>query len=159
MILVALGSNIAGPWGNPHETVLHALRELNHFPLRLRRASNVLSTKPFGVTNQPDFVNAVAVIETALSPHVLMRKLHMIERAAGRKRGRRWGPRTLDIDLLDYHGLHSAQKGLVQKALVLPHPGIPKRHFVLQPIQEVAPEWKHPTLKKTAAEMTRNLAR
>ena len=159
MILVALGSNIAGPWGSPRETVAHALKELNTFPLRLWGASQLLITKPFGVVNQPDFVNAVALIDTALSPEALLRKLHMIERAAGRKRGRRWGPRTLDLDLLDYHGLQCQQLGTAQKALVLPHPGIAERIFVLQPLQEVAINWKHPTLRKTAGELARAIRR
>ena len=159
MILVALGSNIAGPWGSPSETIRQALRALNCFPLRLQNASPLLITKPFGMLNQPDFVNAVAVIETSLPPQILLRKLHMIERAAGRKRGRRWGPRTLDIDLLDYHGQRRDQKGLIQKALVLPHPGIHHRRFVLLPLQEVAPKWKHPTLRRTAAEMICHLGR
>ncbi len=159
MILVALGSNITGPWGNPRETILQALGELNRFPLRLRNTSPLLITKPFGLLNQPDFVNAVAVIETCLPPHILMRKLHMIERAAGRKRGRRWGPRTLDIDLLDYQGQRCDQKGLILKALVLPHPGIAHRRFVLQPLQYVAPKWKHPTLRRSAAELIRSLGR
>ena len=159
MILVALGSNIAGPWGTPHETIVRALKELNRFPLRLRRASQLLITKPFGVVNQPDFVNAVASIDTALPPEALLRKLHRLERAAGRKRGRRWGPRTLDLDVLDYHGLQRRQLGTVQKALVLPHPGIAEREFVLQPLQEVAPNWKHPTLRKTADELARSIRR
>ena len=159
MILVALGSNIAGPWGSPRKTFVHALDELNRFPLRLRNASSLLVTKPFGLTTQPDFVNAVAIIETALSPHALMRKLHMIERKAGRKRGRRWGPRTLDLDLLDYHGQISQQKNWAQIALTLPHPGIAKRDFVLRPIQEIAPKWRHPTLFRTAQEMLRALMR
>lgn len=159
MILVALGSNIAGPWGSPRETVSRAIDELNRFPLRLRGASRLLITKPFGMVNQPDFVNAVALIETALPPEALLRKLHLIERAAGRKRGRRWGPRTLDLDLLDYHALQHHQKGVVQKALVLPHPGIAQREFVLQPLQEVASHWKHPTLRKTAIELLRSMPR
>ena len=157
MILVALGSNIAGPWGNPRETVQQALRELNRFPLRVRSTSSLLITKPFGVTNQPDFVNAVAIIETSLPPQVLLRKLHMIERAAGRKRGRRWGPRTLDIDLLDYHAQKIQHKARVQKTMVLPHPGIQDRTFVLLPLQEVAPKWKHPTLKRSPAQMLQHL--
>ena len=159
MILVALGSNIAGPWGSPREAVLHALQELNRFPLRLRRASSLLITKPFGMINQPDFVNAVAVIDTSMPPDVLMRKLQVIERAAGRKRGRRWGPRTLDIDILDYHGQLRDQKGPIQKALVLPHPGISQRSFVLLPLQEVAPKWQHPTLRRNAVAMLRHLSR
>ena len=159
MILVALGSNIAGPWGSPRQTIEYALHELDRFPLHLIRASSLLLTKPFGVLNQPDFVNAVALLGTALSPEALLRKLHMIERAAGRKRGRRWGPRSLDLDILVYHNVQHIQKGLVQKALVLPHPGISQRSFVLKPLQEVAPHWKHPILRKNAFELSRALHR
>jgi 2-amino-4-hydroxy-6-hydroxymethyldihydropteridine diphosphokinase len=157
MILVALGSNQSGPWGNPEQTVKRALAQLNTGPVKVKRASTLIQTAPFGVLNQPNFVNAVALIETALSPHTLLRRLHMIERQAGRKRGRRWGPRTLDLDLLDYHGLQMKQKGQVQKALVLPHPGIAERVFVLEPIAEIAPRWKHPVNHKTAASMIQKL--
>jgi 2-amino-4-hydroxy-6-hydroxymethyldihydropteridine diphosphokinase len=157
MILVALGSNQSGPWGNPEQTVKRALAELNTGPVKMKRASTLIQTAPFGVLNQPNFVNAVALIETALSPHTLLRRLHMIERQAGRKRGRRWGPRTLDLDLLDYHGLQMKQKGQVQKTLVLPHPGIAERFFVLEPIAEIAPRWKHSVNHKTAASMIQKL--
>ena len=157
MILVALGSNQSGPWGNPEQTVKRALAELNSGPVKVKHASTLIQTAPFGVVNQPNFVNGVALIETALAPHTLLRRLHMIERLAGRKRGRRWGPRTLDLDLLDYHGLQMKQKGQVQKALVLPHPGIAERLFVLEPIAEIAPRWKHPVNHKTAASMIQKL--
>ena len=79
MILVALGSNLSGPWGNPRETVLRALAEMPHHNIRVRRVSELLETAPFGVLNQPHFVNAVAVVETALPPETLMQALHMIE--------------------------------------------------------------------------------
>jgi 2-amino-4-hydroxy-6-hydroxymethyldihydropteridine diphosphokinase len=157
MILVALGSNKSGPWGNPEETLKRALLELSSGPTKLKIASSLIQTAPFGVTNQPNFVNAVAQIDTALSPHALLRRLHMIERSAGRRRGRRWGPRTLDLDLIDYNGQQITQKGLVQKALVLPHPGIAIRLFVLEPIAEIAPRWKHPVNHKTAASMIQKL--
>jgi len=157
VILVALGSNVSGPWGSPRQTVAHALEALNRFPLHCLSASAPLITKPFGVTNQPDFVNAVARIETALSPESLMRKLHQIERQAGRKRGRRWGPRTLDLDLLVYHDLAREQRGLVQKRLVLPHPGIADRAFVLVPLSEIAARWKHPQHHQTPTQMLRAL--
>ena len=157
MILVALGSNQSGPWGNPEQTIKRALVELNSGPVKVKHASTLIQTVPFGVVNQPNFVNGVALIETALPPRTLLRRLHMIERQAGRKRGRRWGPRTLDLDLLDYHGLQMKQKGQVQKALVLPHPGIAERLFVLEPIAEIAPRWKHPVNHKTAASMIQKL--
>ena len=159
MILVALGSNMPGPWGTPRDTVLCAIAELKRFPLKLVAISQLLTTKAFGVENQPDFINAVAVVETALAPESLLRKLHMIERAAGRKRGRRWGPRTLDLDLLAYHNLKKRQQGLAQKLLVLPHPGIAQRSFVLKPLGEVAPQWRHPMSQKSVADMLRAVMR
>lgn len=153
MILVALGSNQTGPWGSPEKTVRQALERLDQGPLRLVRASSLIRTKPFGRLNQPDFINAVARVSTHLPPEALMRWLHMLEREAGRRRAIRWGPRTLDLDLIDYHGL-------VRKApsrLLLPHPGIAERSFVLKPIAEVAPDWKHPELHRSAATLLRLL--
>ncbi|MCX7351018.1 MAG: 2-amino-4-hydroxy-6-hydroxymethyldihydropteridine diphosphokinase [Alphaproteobacteria bacterium] len=152
MILVALGSNSNGPWGTPRETVAEALRRLNSGGIRLRKASQLLVTAPFGVTDQPDFVNAVAEVETQLPPETLLKKLHMVERLAGRRRTLRWGPRTLDLDLIDYHGL-------IRRAPppVLPHPGIAERIFVLAPIAEIAPQWRHPETKLTAAALLRKL--
>ena len=157
MILIGLGSNIPGPWGSPRQTVERALRELNRFPLRLKRCSARLVTKPFGVLNQPDFVNAVAVIETALAPEALMAKLHLIERAAGRRRKKRWGARCLDLDLLDYHGLMRFGAETTLKPIRLPHPGLSQRSFVLQPISEIAPKWLHPNLHQTAAQLLKRL--
>jgi 2-amino-4-hydroxy-6-hydroxymethyldihydropteridine diphosphokinase len=152
MILVALGSNSSGPWGTPRATVEQALRHLDGEGVRLVRASQLLVTAPFGVTDQPDFVNAVAEVATELPPEELLAKLHDIEREAGRERNLRWGPRTLDLDLIDYHGLlRSAPPP------VLPHPGIAERIFVLAPIAEIAPQWRHPVTKLTAATMLAQL--
>ena len=152
MILIGIGSNIEGPWGSPRETVERAITALDEPPLRLRKASRLIVTAPYGRTDQPDFVNAVAEVETDLEPPALLERLHAIERDAGRQRTVRWGPRTLDLDLLDYNGL--VIPGEVPDAdaetLVLPHPGIPDRHFVLGPIAEIAPDWRHPVLGETA---------
>lgn len=153
MILVGLGSNITGPWGTPRATIEKALFSLNQFPLRLVKASTLLATKPFGNKNQPDFINAVAMIDAALSPIALLSRLQQIEKQAGRKRGRRWGPRTLDLDILDYKGRILIPRGQGRAALRLPHEGIPKRDFVLLPLDEIAPRWKHPILHKSAKEM------
>lgn len=155
MILVALGANVDGPWGNPRATVAHALKELDRNGLRMMKASRLLVTKAFGVTDQPDFVNAVARIETALPPDALMQRLHDIEAAAGRRRAERWGPRTLDLDLLDYNGLVS-RRG---EAPHLPHPGIAERLFVLKPLAEIAPGWVHPVLRKKASTLIAALAK
>ena len=153
MILIGLGSNITGPWGTPGDTIESALLCLNQFPLRLVRASTLLATKPFGNKNQPDFINAVAIIDTALPPIALLSHLHGIEREAGRKRAKRWGPRTLDLDILDYKGRILNPQGKGRAALRLPHEGIALRDFVLLPLAEIAPRWKHPQLHKTAKEM------
>jgi 2-amino-4-hydroxy-6-hydroxymethyldihydropteridine diphosphokinase len=152
MILIAVGSNIDGPWGSPRETVLRALKSLNTWPLKLDAASTLLETKPYGVTNQPNFVNAVVSVETTLTAQSLLIRLHRIEKCAGRKRGRKWGPRTLDLDVIDYRGMIIGRSGRTERALVLPHPGIAKRSFVLQPISEIAPRWRHPISRQTALE-------
>jgi 2-amino-4-hydroxy-6-hydroxymethyldihydropteridine diphosphokinase len=152
MILVALGANSNGPWGTPRDAVAQALHRLNGAGIRMKRASQLLVTAPFGVTDQADFVNAVAELETQLTPEALLARLHVIERLAGRRRTLRWGPRTLDLDLIDYHGLiRSAPPP------VLPHPGIAERIFVLAPIAEIAPLWRHPETKLTAAQMLARL--
>jgi 2-amino-4-hydroxy-6-hydroxymethyldihydropteridine diphosphokinase len=163
MILIGIGSNLDGPWGSPDETVRRALTSLNNPPLRLLKASRAIVSAPYGRTDQPDFVNAAAEIDTGLEPQALLEHLHAIERSAGRHRTLHWGPRTLDLDLLDYHGLVIAEATEADggceggRALVLPHPGIPDRAFVLQPIVEIAPNWHHPVFGETALTLLRRL--
>ena len=157
MIIIALGSNLTGPWGNPTTTVTRAIDELARHNIRVLKSSQLFVTSPFGVTNQPDFVNAVIAVSTAMPPQSLMRVLHDIERRAGRKRLKRWGPRTLDLDLLDYHGRILAPRTRSIKPLVLPHPGIELRGFVLCPLMEIAPHWKHPVSHQTAEQSLRRL--
>jgi 2-amino-4-hydroxy-6-hydroxymethyldihydropteridine diphosphokinase len=160
MIIIGLGANVGGPWGSPRDAVLRALEELDRNGTRLVCASRLLATAPFGRPNQPPFVNAVAVIATHLPPEALMRRLHAIEYAAGRRRGVRWGPRTLDLDLLDYHGLIRRPAYPMiggKRPLLLPHPGMTERLFVLKPLAEIAPEWRHPQTHKSAGDMLRGL--
>jgi 2-amino-4-hydroxy-6-hydroxymethyldihydropteridine diphosphokinase len=148
MIVIALGANL----GSPARNVTNALAELERRGVRIVACSRLFKTKPYGVTGQPDFINAVAVVETHRPPEALLRLLHMIERAAGRRRGRRWGPRTLDLDIIDYRG-----RVLATPHLELPHPGIAARSFVLEPLAEIAPRWRHPVTRKTAAAMLKPL--
>jgi 2-amino-4-hydroxy-6-hydroxymethyldihydropteridine diphosphokinase len=152
MILIALGSNISGPWGTPEQTLRRAIAEMPAYDIRVLKTSRLFITAPFGVTDQPDFVNAAILVETENTPENLMQIMHSIERAAGRKREQRWGPRTLDLDLLDYDGLLRKPDGEGQH-LTLPHPGIAERDFVLQPIQDIAPEWRHPVTGLSVSEM------
>jgi 2-amino-4-hydroxy-6-hydroxymethyldihydropteridine diphosphokinase len=157
MIFIALGSNLTGPWGTPEATVTRAIDELARRNIRVLNISQLLVTAPFGVINQPSFVNAVIAVATAMPPQSLMRVLHDIERSAGRKRLKRWGPRTLDLDLLDYHGRILRPLTRSIKPLVLPHPGIELRSFVLCPLMEIAPQWKHPVSHRTAEQSLRRL--
>ena len=157
MILIGLGSNVSGIWGTPAQTINAALQALNEGPIMLVKSSMPIVTVPFGNVHQPDFVNAVAIIKTALSPQALLRRLHMIEKRAGRRRARRWGPRTLDLDILDYNGLIIHPRTNSSASLRLPHAGIALRTFVLQPIVEIAPRWHHPISHQTAAFMIQKL--
>jgi 2-amino-4-hydroxy-6-hydroxymethyldihydropteridine diphosphokinase len=156
MILIGLGSNVEGPWGTPEETVRAALSELARGKTRLVEASSLMRSKPMGPVEQPDFVNAVAMVTTKLDPEHLMRHLHDLELAADRRRSVRWGPRTLDLDLLDYDGRVMTGEGAArghQKPLILPHPGIAEREFVLAPLHQIAPEWTHPVTGLSATQM------
>ena len=157
MIIIALGSNINGPWGTPRDSILRALLELDRGPLHLMRTSTLLDTDPYGRKNQPRYVNAAVVIETHLPPDALLRRLHAIERAGGRKRALRWGPRTIDLDIIDYHGLVSQSGASLLHGVTLPHPGIAMRRFVLEPLAEIAPRWRHPQLHMTAAQLLARL--
>lgn len=157
MIIIALGSNRNGPWGDPAHTVDRALQELDRYPLKLIRASRQLLTAPFGNLNQPAFVNAVAIIETRLPPLALLNRLQMIERSAGRRRTVRWGPRPLDLDIIDYNGLKLDVSGGIRQSLRLPHPGIAERIFVLKPLAEIAPGWRHPGTRMSPVHLLQRL--
>ncbi|WP_109126138.1 2-amino-4-hydroxy-6-hydroxymethyldihydropteridine diphosphokinase [Dyella sp. C11] len=130
---VALGSNL----GDARGYVLGAFDALDRLPqTHLVERSPLYLTPPWGVLDQPAFVNAVARIDTALSPHDLLDALLRIEREAGRVRdGERWGPRTLDLDVLHMEGVTMSDD-----RLTLPHPRIAQRAFVLQPLNDLAPD-------------------
>jgi 2-amino-4-hydroxy-6-hydroxymethyldihydropteridine diphosphokinase len=147
-LLLGLGANIAGPWGSPAETLSRALATLARAGLDELACSHFYRTKPVGGGHQPDFLNAVVATRARLAPFQLLRFLKALERQAGRRPGRRWGPRPLDIDILDYGGRRlgwpGARRGRAR--LVLPHPDLHRRAFVLVPLREIAPGWRHPVL-------------
>lgn len=129
---VALGSNL----DDPRAQVLRGFDALARLPqARLLRRSPLYLTPPWGIAEQPAFVNAVAEVETELAPLALLQSLLAIERSFGRERsGLRWGPRTLDLDLLLY-----GDRVLKEDELVLPHPRLAERAFVLRPLADLAP--------------------
>lgn len=164
MILIALGSNRHGPWGTPVETLDRAVSEFVSEGVDVCRQSSWYRSAPFGYVHQPDFVNGVIAVRTTMTPAGLLALCHSIEKAAGRRRGTRWGPRTLDLDLLAYGRLRSSHgTGVGRRAasgrmpLSIPHPGLAERPFVLVPLREIAPKWRHPLNGETAGEMLRRL--
>lgn len=128
---IGLGSNLA----EPVSQIRQACEALKRLPQsQLLACSSLYSSPPMGPPDQPDYINAVAALETALAPHVLLTELQGVEQAQGRTREIRWGARTLDLDLLLY-----GEQTIKDKLLTVPHPGLPERAFVLYPLQEIAP--------------------
>jgi 2-amino-4-hydroxy-6-hydroxymethyldihydropteridine diphosphokinase len=131
---LGLGSNL----GDRAKYLSDALRLLRTLPgVRVTAVSPVYETKPVGLVDQPDFLNLVVALETDLPPAPLLAACQGVEYALGRKRDVRWGPRTLDIDLLCHGSVISADP-----ALTLPHPRLTERAFVLVPLSALAPELK-----------------
>jgi 2-amino-4-hydroxy-6-hydroxymethyldihydropteridine diphosphokinase len=122
--------------------------------------SPLYETAAVGSAKQPPYANAVAALDTSLPPAALLRALKAIERRSGRRGGRPWGARTLDIDIVDYAGLvrnwRAGRGGFAragERPLVLPHPLAHARPFVLRPLLDVAPGWRHPVLGLSAREL------
>ncbi len=138
---IGIGSNLDSPAGN----CLTADQRLSEHPaITVVARSSLYQSEPFGKTDQGWFVNSVAQIKTSLSPDELLQACLTIEQEMGRTRNEKWGPRIIDLDILFYDDLIIQQEGLE-----IPHPGIPERSFVLAPMNEIAPDFIHPKLKKT----------
>ncbi len=141
MILVAIGANLPGPWGDePIETCRRAVSEIGRLPgLRVAAVSRWYRSAPVPPSDQPDYVNGVVRLTGRAEPEALLRRLQAIERRGGRVRGVRDAARTLDLDIVDIGG-----QLRVAPDPVLPHPRAHQRAFVLLPLQEVAPDWAEP---------------
>jgi 2-amino-4-hydroxy-6-hydroxymethyldihydropteridine diphosphokinase len=148
-VLIGLGSN----QGDSVQICLAAIQRLADHPhVMLLKRSSLYRTAPLPVTDQPWFINGVVLCETDLHPEELLALIHQIELEFGRIRQARWGPRTLDLDLLAFGNHH-----LDLPSLTLPHPRLHERRFVLEPLLEIDPDWVHPTLKVGARELLKRV--
>ena len=145
---IALGSNL----GDTEANLRQALKMLLVKGLPIRSASSFFNTETYGVTDQPEFINAVACVKTDLAPEKLLKLLLDTELEMGRVRLRHWGERNIDLDLLLYDDLiYYSEK------LVLPHPDMQNRLFVLQPLSEIAADKIHPVYKKSIQNLLKSL--
>ena len=144
-VIIALGSNMGDREGYLNGAVekLNAVRGC-----RVKKVSDFIETPPYGVTDQEDFLNGCLEMETLMYPHELLDELHRIEKEAGRERIIRWGPRTLDLDIIFYDDMIQQDDDLC-----IPHVEMHKREFVLKPLCGIAPYKRHPVTGKTVKEM------
>ena len=146
---LTMGSNL----GDKVQYINGAIRALTAHPqIKVKKVSDLIMSKPYGVTDQENFLNGALEIETLLEPEELLDALHDMEDAAGRTRVRRWGPRTLDIDIIFYDKLVYESDNVV-----IPHPDMQNRDFVLEPLSTLAPYYRHPLLGKTVMQLYQEL--
>ncbi|WP_170144316.1 2-amino-4-hydroxy-6-hydroxymethyldihydropteridine diphosphokinase [Dichotomicrobium thermohalophilum] len=182
-IVLGLGANVNSVWGAPSQTIRHFLNLFGVNGICVEARSPLYESAPLGIQEQADFVNAVVVARTGMPPEALLRTLKQLEQTAGRRKTRRWGPRPLDIDILDYAGrvinwpgpffqtlrhearaqagihLSPAERTRARAALVAPHPQLHLRPFVLQPLMDVLPRWHHPVTGESVGQLLTGLPR
>ncbi len=172
LALIAAGSNASFGQVDPRETIVSAFFRLAEIGGVIRSKSALYRTPAFPPGAGPDFVNAACVLATNQTPAGLLETLHGIEVEFGRERRQRWGSRTLDLDLIAFENqilpnletfqewsdlpLHE-QQSQAPESLILPHPRMHERAFVLVPLSDVAPDWRHPVYGRTVARMLKLL--
>ncbi|HWY64807.1 MAG TPA: 2-amino-4-hydroxy-6-hydroxymethyldihydropteridine diphosphokinase [Rhizomicrobium sp.] len=152
MILIALGANLPGPAGPPAAGLRAALARLEDRGVKILAVSCFYETPAWPDPGQPAYINAVAAVETTLQPVELLTLLHGVETEFGRLRSAPNAPRSLDLDLLDHDGT------VMTEGVVLPHPRMSQRSFVLVPLQEIAPDWRHPVTGEGVGDLLAKLA-
>jgi len=147
LVYLSLGSNI----GDREAHLREAIRRLESTG-KLRSLSSIYETEPVEFTDQPQFLNCAVALETSSTPEQLMLQLLTVEKAMGRQRIQKKGPRTIDLDILLFE-----DEVIATPVLTIPHPAMQYRRFVLEPLAEVAPDAMHPVLRKTVRELLEEL--
>lgn len=143
-IYLLLGSNLGEPAKQFKKAKSHLQKQIG----KIIRESSCYSTAAWGNTNQPDFLNQVIILESTLSPQKVMQKILSIEKEMGRIRTKKNAPRIIDIDILFY-----GKTILTTENLTIPHPLLQERNFVLVPLNELSPNFKHPIIKKSVHQL------
>lgn len=144
-VYLSFGSNL----GDKKQYISNGIEELQKNPqIRIAKISDLLETKPYGGVEQDDFVNGAMELNTLLTPEELLMELHRVEALADRKRTVHWGPRTLDLDILFYDKMVYESD-----TLIIPHVDMENRYFVLKPLSELIPNFRHPILNKTITQL------
>ena len=151
MVLIGLGANVPSKIGPPVQTLTAALGIMDNAGIRCTQQSNWYESAPVPISDQPWFVNRVVKVETKKQPEALLQCFHELERSFGRDRRVKNESRVIDIDLLAFG--RRVQKG----GCHLPHPRMHERAFVLLPLREIIPDWRHPLLGKTVTELIEEL--
>ncbi|RLJ40812.1 2-amino-4-hydroxy-6-hydroxymethyldihydropteridine diphosphokinase [Litoreibacter meonggei] len=169
---VALGSNATSSSGSPEFTLREVKQAISSDSVNVLAESRFFRSPAFPADSGPDYVNAAITLETALSAEALLTHLHRVEAEFGRVREERWAARTLDLDLLDYGGTIVPDQATVERwinlqlvrqmneapeRLILPHPRIQDRAFVLIPLADIAPSWVHPLTGQSVTELLSEL--
>lgn len=147
-IYIGVGSNL----GKREENCLNAVKAIAENGIIVKRQSSLYRSEPWGVKNQPEFINMAVEAETEKKPPELLETLKLIERQMGREDAGHWEPRIIDLDILLYDGLVIDAPGLK-----IPHPLMHSREFVLRPLCEISPETVHPVIKKTFRQLLTDL--
>jgi 2-amino-4-hydroxy-6-hydroxymethyldihydropteridine diphosphokinase len=150
-VVLALGGNLAGDYPSLEALLEAALSSLPRAGMRVVRRSGWWRSAAWPDPSQPAYLNGIAIVETTLSPHEVVAAIHALEAQFGRTRGLANAARTLDIDLIAY-----GRQVIDTPGLTVPHPRAAERRFVMGPLAEIAPDWVHPALGQTAAELARS---
>ncbi len=147
-VFIGVGSNI----GDREDYIQRSINMLGNFGIEVVKISSIIETPPYGYRNQPNFLNCAVKARTFFSPLHLLNVLLKIEERLGRQRTLKWGPRTIDLDILFYNSIV-----VDTPYLKIPHPDMRNRYFVLKPLSELEPDYVHPVYGKTVSEMLREL--